>query len=156
MTNLWSKSTTPASNNAATPNGFPEGWEPSSVNDAMRQFAAEVLGAIITLAGGGTADAITAVAAPVTASLVDKMVVKVRATAPNATTTPTFQLDSLGTAGTIEKYGGVALAVGDINAAGHVLFLQYVSSDNHWELLNPFPAVTTTASLSGTIDGGTF
>lgn len=35
-------STTPASNNSASPNGFPEGMAPSGVNDAARQVMADV------------------------------------------------------------------------------------------------------------------
>lgn len=35
-------STTPANNNAAPPNGAPEGMAPSSVNDIMRQMMADV------------------------------------------------------------------------------------------------------------------
>lgn len=35
-------STTPASNNAATPNGWPEGQLPSTLNDCNREFAARV------------------------------------------------------------------------------------------------------------------
>lgn len=39
---IESYSTTPASNNSAPPNGAPEGWAPSSVNDWGRQFMADV------------------------------------------------------------------------------------------------------------------
>ena len=35
-------STTPASNNAAPPNGWPEGMAPSSVNDVGRQMMADI------------------------------------------------------------------------------------------------------------------
>lgn len=86
--------------------------------------------------GGGTADAITAsYAIPITA-LVDGQICFVRATAANATTTPTFSPSGL-TARTIVRQGGTALLVGDIKADGHELILRYDLSNTRWELLNP-------------------
>lgn len=41
-TGIKSYSSTPASNNASVPNGFPEGMAPSGVNDAARQVMAEI------------------------------------------------------------------------------------------------------------------
>lgn len=38
---ISSWSTTPASNNSASPNGAPEGWKPSQVNDVLRQQMAD-------------------------------------------------------------------------------------------------------------------
>jgi hypothetical protein len=61
--------------------------------------------------GGGTADAITAAYSPTVTALVDGQICYVRATAANATTTPTFSPDSL-TARTIVKNGGQALLAG--------------------------------------------
>ncbi len=74
--------------------------------------------------GGGTADAITATYSPAITALVDGQLCCVRATAANATTTPTFAPNGL-TARTIVKKGGSALAVGDISADGHELILRY-------------------------------
>lgn len=95
--------------------------------------------------GGGTADAITATYSPVITTLVDGQECYVRATAANATTTPTFSPNAL-TARTIVKNGNVALAAGDIAGDGHELHLRYRLSDTKWELLNP--AVTGVAVLS--------
>lgn len=86
--------------------------------------------------GGGTADAITATYSPVITALVDGQMCYVRATAANATTTPTFSPNGL-TARTIVKNGGVALAVGDIVGNGHELALRYDLTNLRWELLNP-------------------
>lgn len=92
-------------------------------------------------AGGDTfaiasgADTITAVFSPVP-SLVDGLQFKVRAAAANATTTPTFNPNSLG-ALTIYKLGGVAMAAGDISGAGHELILRYRASPARYELANP-------------------
>jgi len=86
--------------------------------------------------GGGTADAITAsYGIPLTA-LVDGQLCFVRATAANATTTPTFAPSGL-TARTIVKNGGQALVAGDIAGDGHELILRYLLASTRWELLNP-------------------
>jgi hypothetical protein len=42
MSGIKDYSTTPANNNAAPPNGFPEGMAPASVNDGMRQVMADI------------------------------------------------------------------------------------------------------------------
>ena len=86
--------------------------------------------------GGGTADAITATYSPAITTLVDGQLCCVRATAANATTTPTFAPNGL-TARTIVKKGGAALVAGDIVADGHELILRYDLSNTRWELLNP-------------------
>lgn len=90
--------------------------------------------------GGGTADAITAsYAIPIT-TLVDGQLCYVRATAANATTTPTFSPSAL-TAQIIVKEGGAALVAGDIAGDGHELILRYDLTNTRWELLNPKPPV---------------
>ena len=68
-------------------------------------------GKINWIDGGGTADAITATYSPAITALVDGQVCFVRATAANATTTPTFAPNGL-TARTIVKEGGNALVAG--------------------------------------------
>ena len=99
-------------------------------------------GKVNWVAAGGTADAITATYdIPVTA-LVDGQICFVRASAANATTTPTFSPNSL-TARTIVKNGAQALAAGDIRAAGHELILRYNLANTRWELLNPYLTATT-------------
>lgn len=105
--------------------------------------------------GGGTADAITATYSPVITALVDGQVCNVRATAANATTTPTFAPNGL-TARTIVKAGGGALVAGNISADGHELILRYDLTNTRWELLNPVETATTLAVLpkaGGTMTG---
>ena len=97
--------------------------------------------------GGGTADAITATYSPAITALVDGQICFVRATAANATTTPTFAPNGL-TARTIVKHGGVALAVGDIVGDGHELALRYDLTNTRWELLNPSVILTDYAALA--------
>lgn len=93
-------------------------------------------GTLNWVAGGGTADAITATYSPAITTLIDGQICCVRATAANATTTPTFAPNGL-TARTIVKYGGQALVVGDIRAISHELVLRYLLASTRWELLNP-------------------
>lgn len=99
--------------------------------------------------GGGTADAITATYSPAITALVNGQICNVRATAANATTTPTFAPNGL-TARTIKKLGAQALLAGDIFGNDHELHLRYNSSGPHWELLNPGGVgATTTQVLEG-------
>lgn len=98
--------------------------------------------------GGGTADAITATYSPAITALVNGQLCCVRATAANATTTPTFAPNGL-TARTIVKKGGSALAVGDISADGHELILRYDLTNTQWELLNPAPASLAANTFTG-------
>jgi hypothetical protein len=99
--------------------------------------------------GAGTADAITAVMPIPLQALNDEQMVTIRATAANATTTPTFAPDGL-TAKTITKNGNQALLAGDIFGTGHELQLKYSLANGVWELLNPatsnplaYPRITT-------------
>ena len=92
---------------------------------------------------GGTADAITGSYTPAITSVTDGDLFFVRASAANATTTPTYTPNSgVVTARTIVKHGNDALAVGDIGGDGHELILRYRSSDTKYLLLNPKGAVT--------------
>jgi hypothetical protein len=103
--------------------------------------------------GGGTADAITAAYAIAITALVDGQECFVRATAANATTTPTFSPSGL-TARTIVKNGGQALVAGDIAGDGYELHLRYDLANTRWELLNP----ATVAQVTGIVpitNGGT-
>lgn len=98
--------------------------------------------------GGGTADAITATYSPAITALVDGQLCCVRATAANATTTPTFAPNGL-TARTIVKTGGAAMVAGDIVGDGHELLLRYDLSNTRWELLNPTYTPTSLGLVIG-------
>jgi hypothetical protein len=99
---------------------------------------------------GGTSDAITAafVSAPI---LADGLELRIRATAANATTTPTFNPNGLG-ALIIYKLGGGTLLVEDISGPGHELILRYRASPARYELLNPRNRVTLTPGANVTVD----
>ena len=88
------------------------------------------------VAAGGAADAITASFAPPIPQLLDGLIVGIRATAANATTTPTFAPDTF-TAYTITKLGGAALRASDIAGANYECLLRYNLANTQWELLNP-------------------
>lgn len=110
--------------------------------------AASLFGETVATATGGTADAITATFAPVPRYASNGVPLSVRATAANATTTPTFTPNSgVIAAKQIVKGAGAALAAGDIAGAGHWLELQYDATLDKWVLQNPATGVTS--SISG-------
>src|SRR5581483_1161884 len=100
---------------------------------ALGQLQDQVAGWVVA---GGTADAITATYSPAVTALVDGQQCAFRASAANATTTPTFAPNGL-TAHTITKEGGVALVSGDIPGALAEVILRYNLANTRWELLNP-------------------
>lgn len=100
------------------------------------------------VAAGGTADALTATYSPAVTTLTDGMLLRARASAANATTTPTFAPNGL-TARTITKLGGTALLAGDISGAGHELLLVYRLSATRWELIDPASALSNGAAVAG-------
>jgi hypothetical protein len=101
---------------------------------------------------GGTADAITATYAPVITALVDGQECRFRATAANATTTPTFSPNGL-TAHTITKLGGAALVAGDIPAALAEITLRYNLANTRWEFVNASIPTGTSGHVVGFLDG---
>lgn len=88
------------------------------------------------IAGGGTADVITATYSPAVTALVDGMELDFRATAANATTTPTFSPNGV-TAHTITMNGGNALSAGNIPGNLFEGKLRYNLANTRWELMNP-------------------
>jgi hypothetical protein len=105
-------------------------------------------GKINWVAASGTADAITAFYNPSITTLVDGQEFYVRASGANTITAPTFSPDGL-TARTIVKYGGQALAVGDVRS-GQELILRYNLANTRYELMNPGPFLG--GNLSGVIN----
>ena len=84
---------------------------------------------------GGAADAITVTYSPAIAALTDGLTLQFRASAANATTTPTFSPNGL-TAHPITKYGGMALVAKDIPAALAECLIVYNLANARWELLD--------------------
>jgi hypothetical protein len=86
------------------------------------------------------------------AAVADGMLLRCKAGAANATTTPTFSPNGL-TARTIKKFGGQALVAGDIYGASHELFLVYHATGTYWELLNPALGLLALPLAGGTLSG---
>lgn len=111
----------------------------SAVTDAAALF-----GETVATATGGTADAITATFAPVPRYPSNGVPLSVRATAANATTTPTFTPNSgVIAAATIVKGNNLPLSAGDISGAGYWLELAWDATLTKWVLLNPATGVST-------------
>lgn len=96
---------------------------------------------------GGTADAITATYTPSPTALANGMLLFVRASAANTTTTPTFSPNGLA-AKIIVKGAGGALVAGDIAGAGQWLGLQYNQTLDKWVLLNPATGASTVTAAN--------
>jgi hypothetical protein len=117
------------------------GFRVTSLGNAVARSDASTLGQVQddllnwTIAGG-TSDAITATYTPALTTLNDGQICYVRATAANATTTPTFAPNGL-TPEVITKLGGSALGVADIAGALAEIVLRYNLANTRWELLNP-------------------
>jgi hypothetical protein len=85
---------------------------------------------------GGTSDAITATYTPAHPQLSDGQLLWGRATAANATTTPTFEPDGFGPF-PITRAGGGALLIGDIPGDLAEVIFRYNFANTRFELLNP-------------------
>jgi hypothetical protein len=105
------------------------------------------------VAAGGTSDAITATYVPTILPLADGQIAYFRATASNATTTPTFAPNGA-TAATITRDGGAALSVGDIPGALSEEILRYNLAHTRWELLNPAGGGSTFSGTTIIAAGG--
>lgn len=107
-------------------------------------------GAFNTTVAGGTADAITVAFTPAMTAF-GQGPIWWRATAANATSTPTLKRDGLA-AKTIVKGAGAALAAGDIPGAGAWMCSQYDATLDKEVLLNPATGVSVaTPSVVGTM-----
>lgn len=109
-------------------------------SDDAKDSGVVIESVILDAVAGGTVDAITATFTPAFTALNDIKLIRVRASGANVTTTPTLAVNGL-TAKTIVKEGNQALAIDDINAAGHELLLARNSANDNYELLNPAIAV---------------
>lgn len=109
-------------NNAGNiPQSSPDFWSPDTQ--------------VFFVDGAGTVDAITA-AYPISVTFADGVEVMFRASGANTISNPTFSQNG-DTAREIVKLGDVALAIGDIYGAGHIVRLKADASTGKWEMLNP-------------------
>jgi hypothetical protein len=147
---VTSYSTTAANNNSAAPNGAPEGWAPSAVNDTIRQIMADIAveaqkNAVKVLASVAGTDTVTGSMTPDLTAYSAGMIV-IFTPANNNTGAATLNIDSLG-ALDIQKYDGEALAAGDLRS-GIPAVLVLDSGADDFILLNPQSQVTTSPNTS--------
>jgi hypothetical protein len=141
-------STTAANNNAAAPNGAPEGMPASGVNDTIRQIMADVAveaqtNAVKVLNSISGADTITADMNPELAAYATGMVVSFTPAGTN-TGAATLNVDGLG-AKAIVKHNNVALVAGDLKAAAPA---RCIYDGTSFVLLNPLLAHTANADAA--------
>lgn len=143
MSNISSWSTTAASNNAAPPNGAPEGMAPSTVNDIIREAMAAIKkwytdsqGGIVT---AGSSNAYTLTTNNVHASLGAIPMTVFRADRTN-TGAATLNIDSTG-AKTIRSNGSAVLT-GDIQQDA-LYAVAYNSTSDAYDLIGGIPVVQT-------------
>ena len=159
MAELQDYSTTAASNNSASPAGWPEGMAPSGVNDSDRELAARVArerdDTQGVTAAGGTANALTFAAARDTAAAYTGESITFRASATN-TAAATINITPSGGAarGTVAiQTDARALAGGEIRSGG---VYTVVYDGTQYQLLNPSTGwqliQSQDASASATLD----
>jgi len=117
----------------------------ANVRDNFSAAKAEINGlhraTLDSVTSTGTADALIATFSEVP-TLAEGLTVTVKASAANATTTPTLNVNATG-ALTIVKESGSALAEGNISGSRHYCTFRYDATNTVWVLLNP------TVSLDG-------
>jgi hypothetical protein len=148
---VTSWSTSPSSNNAAPPNGWPEGMPAAAVNDTARQQMADLVrefqvNAVRVLASVAGTNTITGSMTPDLTSYAGGMMV-IFVPANNSTGAATLNIDSLG-AKSIVKGDGTALETGDLQAST-VHFLLY--DGTNFVVINPLSFNLINGTLSGTL-----
>lgn len=139
MADIATWSTTAASNNSASPNGFPENMAPSGLNDSAREVMAAIaklytdLGGNAILVSGGSANAQTLTTTQTHAALDDMALTVFRAGYTN-TGAATMAVDGL-TAKNIYHHGQ-ALTGYEI-VAGNLYVLLYDEDGDNYEIVNP-------------------
>lgn len=118
-TSSWSE--TAASNNAAPPDGFPEGQSYASLNNCMREMMAALKRQYnrehAVVIAGGSGDAMTLAHTVAPAAYASGMYFRFYSPASaNTVTAPTLNVDGLGAKTIFKRDGLTALAAGDIVA----------------------------------------
>lgn len=146
---VTSYSTSAANNSSAPPNGAPEGWAPSNVNNTIRQIMADIaveaqVNAVKVLASVAGTDTITGSMTPDLTAYSTGM--KVVFTPANGNTgAATLNIDSLG-AKSIVKGNGSSLVSGDLATT---VPAELVYDGTNFVLINPLRP-TFTALTVGT------
>jgi hypothetical protein len=153
MSNISQWSTSAASNNAAPPDGWPEGQAPSTVNDAARELQAAVArqyqdtqGGLLT---GNTGNNYTLTTNNAHAALGDQGLLVMRINAAN-TGAATLNVDGLG-AKSITKDGD-ALVSGDLTA-DTIYAVVYNATNDSYDILNSNLGIGALGTKSTINDG---
>jgi hypothetical protein len=135
MSNVSQWNVSAGSNNAAPPNGAPEGWAPSAVNDTVREVMAalarwysDTKGSLVT---AGTANARTLTTNNSHAALADQSFLVFRSNLANTGAT-TLNVDGLGAKAV--RSGGSALVSGAL-AADKLYVVVYNATDDAYDLV---------------------
>lgn len=146
MATLNDYSATAGSNTNSPPNGAPENWAPSTVNDTIRELMARSAkfykDAAGSLTSTGSSNAYVLASNSTYTALADISILAFRANFEN-TGAATINVDSLG-AKSIQIEPGVDLASGDI-PADKVIMLVYNATDDYFEYTNPSKSAPTGA-----------
>jgi len=141
VSEVSSWSTTAASNNSASPDGFPEAMAPSGVNDSARELMASIKrwrdDISCTVTAGGTANAITVAAAQTISAYAAGQVFSFIAASAN-TGAVTLNVDSVG-AKAVKKHHDVALSANDIES-GQLVVVAYRATEDVFQMLSPTAA----------------
>lgn len=156
MPNFSKYSLTPASNNAAPPDGFPEGMAPSAVNDGQRDMAAVIRdlgdrarGPLHLLTSVSGADTIVGTATPAIGAYAAGQRFAFAAAGAN-TGAATLNVNGVGAVGIKKGSGSTDLAAGDIPSGALVEVMYLTSPSNHFRLLS----VSAGAQTGGTMPVG--
>lgn len=149
MSDVHTWSTTAASNNSASPNGFPENMAPSGVNDSAREIMAAIAkyrsdtDGVNTSTGSANAYVLAASRTMTAYAQGDRFCFKANFANTGAAT---LNVDSLG-AKDIKRLDGSALVSGDIPADAIV---DVVYDGTNFQLLPTLPRSEYLTSVSGT------
>lgn len=144
MATLNDYSATAGSNTNSPPNGAPENWAPSTVNDTIRELMARSAkfykDASGSLTSTGSSNAYVLASNSTYTDLADISTLAFRANFEN-TGAATINVDSLG-AKSIQIEPGVDIASGDI-PTNKVIMLVYNATDDYFEYTNPSKSAPT-------------
>lgn len=165
MSDIHTWSTTAANNNAAVPNGWPEGMAASGVNNAGRELMAAMAkwykDTNGTLVSGGSSNAFTLTPNRTITAYEGGLSFTFEANHTTTTTTPTLNVSSLG-AKTITDQEGAALTIGDI-VAGGIYTVTYDAGEGKFKLISAFvtasgmvPFAYGRVSSTGVMQTGSF
>ena len=148
MSDISQWTTTAATNNAAPPDGFPEGQAPSTVNDAAREVMAAVARFFQdtqgTLVSAGTGNTYTLTTNTGNALLADQSLLVFSADRAN-TGAATLNVDTLGAKNL--QIGGANIASGDL-VTDTLVSVAYNATNDTYDILNMLSAAQLSTKLA--------